>query len=123
MPAERLRSVRIMLLKATHFPCVFAIIIFERGSQYFHRDDSGWDSKSESQLQKQSIFASKISLSRKAKKAALTGRSEASLAQAGSADARPRAAETNDLLDMKQTIAKLSAQVDGLIARYDHDRR
>ena len=102
---------------------MIAIMIYERGSQYLHRADSGWDSKSESQLQKQSIFASKISSSRKAKKAALTGRSEASLVQVGGADAGPRAAETNDLSDMKQTIAKLSAQVDGLIARYNHDRR
>ena len=112
-----------MLLKATHFPCVAAIMIFERGSQYVHRDANSWDSKSKSQLQKQSIFASKISSSRKAKRAALTGRSEASLVQAGSADARPGATDTNDLSDMKQTIAKLSAQVDGLIARFDHSRR
>lgn len=120
MPAESLRNLRIMLLKATHFPCVAAIMVWERASQYMHRDDRSWRSKSETQLQKQSIFAGKISSSREAKKAALTGRSEASLGAMGGGAARPGASETNDLSDMKQMISKLSEQVDGLVARYDH---
>ena len=125
MPAEQLRSVRIMLLKVTHFPYVAAIWVFERASRYMSREDKSWIAKSEPRLHKRPFIASPINVPRKAKQAALSSRSEASLAKMADADARPNASRTDEVSDLKQMmgmISKLSGQVTELTARLDQAR-
>ena len=109
MPAEKLRRVRIVLLKATHSPCVAAIWMYEHASRYLRGDDDHWHTSSH---EKRSDLASRLSSSRQAKKAALTSHSDASLARSSTADWRPRTPGPDDLSEMKQLLQKLSARLD-----------
>ena len=111
-----------MLLKITHSPYVAAIWAYEHASRYLYRDDDSWHAGPQAQVQRRSMFASQISSSRKAKQAALTSRSEASLAKT-EADARPNRLGADDVSDLKRMIARLSAQVNELTLRLDEGRR
>lgn len=125
MPAEQLRSVRIVLLKVTHFPYVAAIWAFEHASRYLSRHDKSWIAKSEPTLHKRPFLASPTNTSRKVKPGALSSRSEASLGKMTNAHARPNASGADEVSDLKQMmgmIAKLSAQVDELTTRLDQGR-
>lgn len=116
---------RIVLLKVTHFPYVTAIWAFERASRHLSREDKSWMAKSEPTLHKRPFIASPINVSRRAKQAALSSRSEASLAKMANADTRPDASGADEVSDMKQMmgmISKLSAQVNDLTARLDQAR-
>lgn len=89
------------------------------------RTDKSWIAKSEHTLRKRPFLASPINPSRKAKQAALTSRSEASLAKMANADARPNASGADEVSDLKQMmgmISKLSAQVNELTGRLDQAR-
>jgi hypothetical protein len=112
-----------MLLKITHFPYVAAIWAYERVSRYLNHDDSSWRAKSKALGQDGPLFASRISSSGKARRAALTSRSDASLARTpNQADARPKMG-ADDVFDLKQMIFKLSAQVDELTSKLEQARR
>ena len=110
-----------MLLKITHFPYVGAIWAYEHASRYLNRNDDSWHAGTRAQLHKRSMFARQISSSRKAKQAALTSRSEASLARPD-ADARPSRLGADEASDLKRMITKLSVQVEELTWRLDEGR-
>ncbi|MCJ1339466.1 hypothetical protein MMC09_004756 [Bachmanniomyces sp. S44760] len=118
VPADRMRSARITLLKATHLPYVIAIWAYETVSRYvYHEKDSG---ETRTLSQKRPMFEGRVSSSRKAGLSALRSRSEVSLVGTPTADARPKSAGPNhDLSDLKQIIHQLSRQVDELSSRLD----
>ncbi|MCJ1408165.1 hypothetical protein MMC19_002238 [Ptychographa xylographoides] len=114
-----------MLLKATHFPYVAAIMLYEYAAQYVSHADDSWHSTSQGQTQRQKQFASKINSSRQARRAALPTRSDVSLGKSPIAGtgAYSKAAGADDLADMKQMMVKLGAQIDSLHLRLEHARR
>lgn len=76
MPAEQLRSARIVLLKVTHLPYVAAIWAYEGAGQYFDRENNGWQYTPRSQNGASHTNHTSLRISRYS---ALRTRSEASL--------------------------------------------
>ena len=126
VPAEQLRGARIMVLKGTHLPYVFAIWAYESACRRLIRRGGTWQPRSNGHSHSSPpIFTRHLSSSGKRGHPALRSTSEPSLAQPPVADVpelRPSRANVNDLSDLKQMISKLSQHVDELTLRLDRQR-
>ncbi|SLM40261.1 hypothetical protein LPUS_11008 [Lasallia pustulata] len=125
IPSEQLRSARIVLLKVTHIPYVAAIWAYEGGHKYVSKKNGRCQYTSK--LRKEPILAGSHGHPGSSRKVsgfpALTGRSEASLVRSPAVLARPKATGNNGdaVLELKQMIEKLSAQVEELASRLPRD--
>ncbi|MCJ1355794.1 MAG: hypothetical protein MMC33_005786 [Icmadophila ericetorum] len=94
-------------------PYVLAIWAYEHMLRRWTSNDDSWQRKSHLHP----LFAKQFSSSRKRGLAALTSKSDASLARPANTEARLNSAGANDLSDLKQMISKLSARVEELTSR------
>lgn len=111
MTSDQLRDGRIVLLRATHFPYVAAIWLYERGRRHWHEKKGDW--LHGSGLQKPSILANHISFSHRATKyPAIHNRSEASLMAKtpGSAGRTDNAKDADVMAELSRVLGKLSTQ-------------
>ncbi|KAI4129485.1 MAG: hypothetical protein LQ338_002202 [Usnochroma carphineum] len=111
IPSEQLRNARIMLLRATHFPYVATIWIYENASQYWNERRDQWPHHMGSR--KRAMHANRIDFSNKATKYSVAkNRSDASL-MAPRSGSEGRTAFANDpdaVAGLQRVMGKLNRQ-------------
>ncbi|KAL8705042.1 MAG: hypothetical protein Q9201_001812 [Fulgogasparrea decipioides] len=108
---KQLRNARIILLRATHIPCVAAIWVYEIASRYWSDRRDQWRNKLSSP--KRPLVASHITFSHKASKySTIRNRSEGSLMakMSGNEGRTHQAKELDTVEEVQKVLEKLSTQ-------------
>lgn len=127
LSAERLRAVRILILKATHFPHVLAISMYEHMRRYLADRDLKEPLTERSKSHRPHLRSNRLSTPQPLAAAILKPTVLLNDARSSNSSPQRRSQAPTSLEEIKTTLSQLTAQIEQLTKRiedhdYDQDR-